>query len=216
MIARLAWLEQNEIAAALVHAAHHPPQPDDMLGVLSDLMDMTRLTPAAVLIPLVQREDGWQVLFTERSAGLTHHGGEISFPGGRLDPEDADPIACALRETEEEVGIPRQRVEVLGGLTPYIVRSGYHVTPIVGIVPPRQSLVLEVGEVASAFEIPLTRLADPDLPQFRKRDLGDGRRVAIPHLPVEEGMIWGATAGMMLNLLTILTATSGTDRAAAE
>lgn len=195
----------DNLRAALAHAHKTPPQSAEMLDALRSVLDFKTLRPAAVLIPLIAHPDGLHVLFTERSAGLASHGGEYSFPGGRLDPEDRNTIDCALRETEEEVGLPRASVEVLGELTPYIVRTGYHVTPIVGLIRPPFKLMLEVGEVAEAFEIPLADLANPDLPEYRPRRIGT-TRVPIPHLPLPDRLIWGATAGMMINFLAVTAA----------
>ena len=116
---------------------------------------------AAVLVPIVNRPDGLAVLFTERSVDLPDHPGQISFPGGRIEPGDADAVAAALREAEEEIGLPRDRVTLLGRLADYETVTGYRVTPIVGWVEPPFPLKPDPVEVADVFEVPLSFLLDP-------------------------------------------------------
>lgn len=119
------------------------------------------LTPAAVLFPIVQRDDGQTVLLTQRTAHLKDHGGQISFPGGRVETEDRTPVHTALRETEEEIGLAREHVEVLGFLPEYRTGTGFRVTPVVALVTPPFDLALDPFEVAEAFEVPLAFLLDP-------------------------------------------------------
>ncbi len=140
-------------------------------------------TPAAVLVPLVNRPDGLTVLFTERSADLPDHPGQISFPGGRVEPEDIDVEAAALREAEEEIGLPRDRVSVLGRLADYETVTGYRVTPVVGWVEPPFVVKPDPVEVADVFEVPLAFLLDPANQQRHFRMLGEIRRdyFAIPY-----------------------------------
>jgi 8-oxo-dGTP pyrophosphatase MutT (NUDIX family) len=139
-------------------------------------------TPAAVLVPLVNRGEGLTVLFTERSAGLPDHPGQISFPGGRIEPDDPGPQLAALREAEEEVGLPRDRVTLLGRLSEYDTVTGYRVTPVVGWVEPPFPLRPDPVEVADVFEVPLAFLLDPANQQRHFRMLGTMRRdyFAIP------------------------------------
>jgi len=156
------------------------------------------LVPASVLIPIVMGAQP-QVLFTRRAAGLHDHAGEISFPGGRIEPSDADPIAAALRETEEELGLPRANIEVWGSLDAYETRTGFRVAPIVGIVSPPLVLRPDPREVAEIFEVPLAFLLDRANHRREEREAGGVMRRfhAIrfgPHL------IWGATAGIVMNL----------------
>jgi len=160
-------------------------------------------TPAAVLVPLVERHDGFHVLLTQRTSDLKRHAGQISFPGGRLEPDDADMIACALRETEEEVGVPRTDIEVLGALDPYLTITGYEVTPVVGALSPPLSLMPDPVEVADVFEVPLAFLMDPANHRREQREF-KGLTRAYYAMPYNDRYIWGATAAMILNLHEIL------------
>jgi 8-oxo-dGTP pyrophosphatase MutT (NUDIX family) len=154
---------------------------------------------AAVLVPIVNRPGGLQVLLTQRSADLPDHPGQISFPGGRVEPGDASPAAAALREATEEVGLPATQVSVLGRLAEYETVTGYRVTPIVGWVEPPFSLTLDPVEVAAAFEVPLAFLLDPANQQRHFRMQGTMRR-DFWAIPFGERYIWGATAAMLLIL----------------
>jgi len=164
-----------------------------------------RTIPAAVLVPIVNRPAGLQLLLTQRSADLADHPGQISFPGGRLDPGDADHASAALRETTEEIGLPPSRVDVLGQLSPYETVTGYRVLPIVGWIEPPFELVPDPLEVADVFEVPLDFLLDKANHQRHHRMLGEIRRDywAIPWL---HRYIWGATAAMLLILERTLSA----------
>src|SRR5690242_18924635 len=121
----------------------------------------TALRPAAVLVPLINRPEGMSVLLTQRTPHLTAHAGQISFPGGRIEESDADPTEAALRETEEEVGLPRDHVRVIGRLDTYVTGTGFEITPVVGIVKVPFSLAIDPFEVAEAFEVPLSFVLDP-------------------------------------------------------
>jgi len=156
-------------------------------------------TLAAVLVPLVNRVDGLTVLLTQRSADLPDHAGQISFPGGRVEPTDADIGFAALRETEEEVGLPRERVTLLGTLATYETVTGFRVTPVVGWVEPPFAVRPDPVEVADVFEVPLAFLLEPSNQQRHFRIVGDRRRdfYAIPY---GDRYIWGATAAMLLIL----------------
>lgn len=156
-------------------------------------------TPAAVLVPLVNRAQGLTLLLTQRSADLPDHPGQISFPGGRVEPDDASLAAAAMREATEEVGLPATCVEVLGHMATYITVTGFEVTPVVAWVEPPFDLHLDASEVADAFEVPLAFLLDPVNQQRHFRMLGDVRR-DFWAIPYGERYIWGATAAMLVML----------------
>ena len=184
------------------------PAPESALG----LSDGFRLPgregapiPAAVLVPLVNRAEGLQVLLTERAAHLPDHPGQISFPGGRREPADPDDAAAALREAQEEIGLPPRQVEVLGELAAYETVTGYRVKPVVGWVEPPLTLAPDPLEVASVFEVPLDFLLDPANHLRHFRMLGELRRDYWA-MPYKERYIWGATAAMLLILERTLKA----------
>jgi len=162
------------------------------------------LTPAAVLVPLLDHGDRITVLLTQRAADLRAHAGQISFPGGRIDPEDTSPEAAALREADEEIGLPPASVEVIGRLDTYEVRTGFEIIPVVGFVEPGFDMVYEPAEVADAFEVPLSFILDPANHERQSR-VFQGKRRFFYVLPFEDRYIWGATAGMLVNLFEVLT-----------
>jgi 8-oxo-dGTP pyrophosphatase MutT (NUDIX family) len=155
--------------------------------------------PAAVLIPIVLRPTGLTVLLTQRTAHLRDHAGQVSFPGGRCEPDDASPQATALRESREEVGIESGQVEVLATLPDYFTSTGFRVTPVVGLVTPPLNLRLDDFEVAEVFEPPLDFLLDPASYQ-RHQVERDGVLHNYWAVPWQGYFIWGATAGMLVGL----------------
>jgi 8-oxo-dGTP pyrophosphatase MutT (NUDIX family) len=166
---------------------------------------------AAVLVPLVDRPGGVTVLLTHRAAHLSDHAGQISFPGGRCDPEDRDAEDTALREAWEEIGLARHHVEPLGALPDYLTGTGYSVTPVVALVHPPFDVQLSDDEVAEVFEVPLAFLMDPAHHEMRRFDAGpESRRFFAMPYPRQDGsgthFIWGATAGMLRNLYRFLIA----------
>jgi len=161
------------------------------------------LRPAAVLVPLIDRAEGMTVLLTQRTPHLSAHAGQISFPGGRIEEDDADAVAAALRETEEEIGLPRERVRIAGRLDTYITGTGFEITPIVGLVTPEFSLAIDPYEVTEAFEVPLSYILDTANHRRVERESA-GRTRIFYVLPYEGRNIWGATAGMLVNLAEVL------------
>ena len=155
--------------------------------------------PAAVLVPIVERPEGPTVLLTRRADHLHDHPGQVSFPGGRLDDTDRGPIDAALRETAEEIGLGREFVELAGLLDGYETVTGYGVTPVVGFIRPGFALTLDTFEVAEAFEVPLTFFLDETSRQVHSR-VRDGRRRYYYAFEYENRYVWGATAGMLVNL----------------
>ena len=171
-----------------------------------------RLQPASVLVPLVQRPEGLKVLLTRRTEHLRDHAGQISFPGGRVEEGDADAVATALREAEEEVGLPPEVVDVIGSLPHYTTVTNYVVTPVVALVRPPFVLRIDSFEVAEAFEVPLAFLMTPAHHQRHEFEL-QGQRRQFLSMPWdgagEDGaprryFIWGATAAMLRNLYGFL------------
>jgi len=163
---------------------------------------------AAVLVPLVQREAGLNLLLTRRTDHLRDHAGQISFPGGRVEPEDDGPIATALRETEEEIGLSRQHIEIIGQLPVYSTVTAFQVTPVVGLVEPGFTLQLDDFEVAEAFEVPLAFLMNPAHHRHHRFEFGGSERrfLSMPWQAEErEYFIWGATAAMLRNLYRLLS-----------
>jgi 8-oxo-dGTP pyrophosphatase MutT (NUDIX family) len=172
-------------------------------NIISKRQAAGKVTRAAVLIPLLLKSDGLSVLLTQRTDHLHDHAGQISFPGGRMDPGDSDPNDTALRESEEEIGLGRQGVEIIGHLPQYLTVSGYSVTPVVGLVKPQAEYVLDAFEVADIFEVPLHFLMDPANHQVRVWESDQGSR-RFYSMPYENRFIWGATAGMLRNLYHLL------------
>lgn len=187
-----------------------PEQTDE-----SRLIDASlKLREAAVLVPLVQREAGLTVLLTQRNASLSQHAGQVSFPGGGREEFDRDMVDTALRETMEEVGISADHIEVIGRLPDYITGTGFHVSPIVGLLKPDFTLQADPSEVAEVFEVPLAFLMNPTNHQVRELRWEDRVRrfYAMPYRRSDQApdaghhFIWGATAGMLRNLYHLLAA----------
>jgi 8-oxo-dGTP pyrophosphatase MutT (NUDIX family) len=171
------------------------------------------LSHASVLVPLVQRADGLHVLLTQRTDHLHDHAGQISFPGGRMDPGDVDAVGTALRETEEEIGLAPRHIEIIGSLPTYTTITCYIVTPVVALVHPPFELKLDNFEVAEAFEVPLAFLMSPAHHQRHLFEVdGDARQfLSMPWRghgsdgAEREYFIWGATAAMLRNLYGFLS-----------
>ncbi|WP_425406728.1 CoA pyrophosphatase [Hwanghaeella sp.] len=162
-----------------------------------------RLTPAAVLVALVERPAGFTVMLTQRTDHLRDHAGQISFPGGKIEEHDEDPVATALREAEEEVGLAPTQVEVVGSLDRYVTRTGFAVTPVVGFVNPPFTINPDPFEVAEVFEVPLRHFLMPGNRQQHSYEL-EGVTRRFYAMPYNDYYIWGATAGMLVNLADVL------------
>ena len=184
-------LRLAEIAAA-------PRGADPIFGeeIIADLGRVP--VPAAVLVPVVMG-DFPSILLTKRTSHLTKHAGQISFPGGRIDPEDAGPEAAALREAHEEIGLDTNAVEVLGRLTDHVTGTGYRITPVLALVPPALTYQLSAHEVESIFELPMHVVLDPDAPRRQRQHVGGVWREywVWPH---PDHFIWGATAAILVQL----------------
>ena len=177
----------------------HNLNPDMLASTSPD----EKLVSAAVLVPMVERKDGITVLLTQRTNHLAHHAGQVSFPGGHVEDSDSSPEETALRETEEEVGLHRRHVEVIGRLDQYRVRTGFSVTPVVALVTPPFDVKPDPFEVAEIFEVPLDFLMDPANHERHSR-IYKGSRREFYAMPYNGFYIWGATAGMLVNLSKVL------------
>ena len=180
---------------------HAPPNALERLRASLPAMRV----PAAVLVPLVEREAGLTVLLTQRAETLKDHAGQISFPGGRMEPEDADAWRGALREAHEEIGLAESFVEFAGYLPDHWVGTGFRVTPVVGFVNPGYELRIATAEVHDVFEVPLEYILDAANHVARTRELG-GVIFEVYDIPYGDRNIWGATAGMLLTLRRLLRA----------
>ena len=177
--------------------------PGDVLDEGEATRAESSLVEAAVLVPIVMHPRP-TVLLTQRSMHMSHHAGQVAFPGGRIDPEDEDAIAAALREAREEVGLDSAKVEIIGIADRYQTTSGYHITPVVGLVPPHPELALNPGEVDVAFEAPLDFLMEP-VNHIEQSLEWQGRVRHYFEIMWEGHRIWGATAGMIVNLAHLLS-----------
>lgn len=211
------WKPADERLGAV---AAHALNTDFVRGVLSRSIDEplhlpdafaaryaevnTQAIEAAVLVPLVMREAGLTVLLTKRTDHLHDHAGQISFPGGRVEQTDADPVATALRETHEETGLAPQHVNVLGCLPRYYTGTGFAVTPVTGLVMPTFTLAPDEFEVAEVFEVPLSFLTQPANYRLHQAQFPDGSVRQYYSVPWQGYFIWGATAAMLHGLYQVL------------
>ena len=185
----------------------HRHQPELIAGDVLEEEEGAGATPAAVLVAVVERPAPG-VILTLRPETMRKHPGQISFPGGRIDPDDDGPVAAALREAEEEIGLPPSQVEVIGLADRYRTVTGFEVTPVVGIVPPGLHLTPHPGEVAAVFEAPLDYLLNP-AHQRERTAMWQGRERHYYEIEWEGRRIWGATAAMIVNLSRRLTIGAG-------
>lgn len=163
--------------------------------------------PAAVLVPLVQRDEGLHVILTRRTDHLSDHAGQISFPGGRQEDHDNTLEETALRETEEEIGLARVHIELVGRLDDYYTVTGYQVTPVVGLITPPFDLAPDAHEVAEVFEVPLEFILEPRNQKLQTVTFEGAKRRYFA-IPYREYYIWGATAGMLVNFSEVLKASA--------
>jgi 8-oxo-dGTP pyrophosphatase MutT (NUDIX family) len=189
-------LDLDEIRRRLAAAA---PAAEALAGDLGASAERGALTPASVLVPIIAHREWLTVLFTRRTAHLRAHSGQVSFPGGRVEPQDASPAQTALRETREEIGIAADQIELIGTLREYHTRTGYRITPVVGVIAPPFTLRADTQEVDTVFEVPLSFLLDPRNHQRHTRAF-QGRMISYYAMPYREHYIWGATAAMLVNL----------------
>lgn len=219
-------IDRLDLKTIAQHLQHYAPLRDDMAGGTNgnarapessrtwrgdyelnpelDFYDPAlELRSASVLVPLVERPKGLTVLLTQRADHLSNHAGQISFPGGRLEMRDNGPLACALRETEEEIGLPRSQMRPLGQLETYITRTGFEITPFIGALEPPLELQPDPAEVVEIFEVPLSFVLDERNCRMECREL-QGRNQYFYVYPYGERHIWGATAGMLRNFCELL------------
>ena len=194
--------------AAWIRARLSGPDPDDQdvgnrtasAAAWADDVALApaHLTPAAVLVPIITGSSP-AILLTKRTEALRRHSGQVSFPGGRIDPTDASPEEAALRETQEEIGLNPASIELIGRLRDYTTGTGFRVTPVLGLLAPGYRTILSPAEVADAFELPFATLLDPAAPERRSAELqGQTRHYWVwPH---EKHHIWGATAAILVHL----------------
>jgi len=210
-------MTRDRVTARLAGSLERLHAPIDMAGVVERKLERFRgdfqtepslpvrddLRAAAVLVPLVDRPEGMSVLLTLRNASLPHHAGQISFPGGRIEDGDATAAETALRETEEEIGLPRDSIEIVGRLDDYITGTGFLVAPIVGLIRPPYALRPDPSEVDAVFEVPLAFFLDP-ANHRRESRVFDGVERRFYAMPYGDKYIWGATAAMLMNLYDLL------------
>jgi len=195
----LANVDVERLALALHPLAQAPTGDGWNRSELDDLLPDAPLVEAAVLAGIIPRDDGPQVLLTRRTDSLRHHGGQVGFPGGRMEPDDRDAAAAALRESNEEVALQPAQVQALGYLDPFVTITGYRVTPVVAVIDPTFVPRPQPDEVAEVFEVPLQYLLEPsNLRQVEITHRGRVRHVLEYGWPGQR--IWGATAAILYNL----------------
>jgi 8-oxo-dGTP pyrophosphatase MutT (NUDIX family) len=201
-------------AEALRRRFGQPPVWSPEIAVERQFTTSRTPTHATVLVPLVQRDEGLAVLLTQRTDHLTDHPGQVSFPGGRAEPEDADAVATALREAHEEIGLKPGQIDVIGQLPTYTTGTGFIVTPVIGLVQPDFSIQIDPFEVADVFEVPLSFLMNPTNHRWHAVEVNGSKRefLSMPWVGVDAAgqprryFVWGATAAMLRNLYRFLVA----------
>jgi 8-oxo-dGTP pyrophosphatase MutT (NUDIX family) len=193
-------LPERQVLRQVLHPlANLPMQTGWNHEELADLLPPGPPVESAVLAGLVPRKQGTQVLLTRRTDGLRHHGGQVSFPGGRIEPSDISPVAAAIRESNEEIALAASQISPLGFLDPFTTISGFRVVPVVAVIDPEYVAVANPDEVADVFEVPLDFLMAPE--NLRRVEVDyRGRRRAVLEYDWPGQRIWGATAAMLFNL----------------
>ncbi len=184
--------------ARILEEGHRRAHPDIILGSSFDETPDGNHLPSAVLIAITDRPEPGLIL-TQRSENLRKHPGQVAFPGGRVDPEDADVVAAALREAEEEIGLPRALVDVIGVTDPFHTHTGYSIIPVVAIIPPDVDFVAAPDEVAAIFEVPLAYALDPTRRNVVITEF-EGHQRDYHEIVWKDRRIWGVTAAMLVNL----------------
>ncbi|TCT07123.1 8-oxo-dGTP pyrophosphatase MutT (NUDIX family) [Paralcaligenes ureilyticus] len=203
-------LQLDFICSAFGRAVDWQVEPIFADSFRSDFSDCKDIIRAAVLIPLVQRPDGLHVIFTRRSSHLHDHAGQISFPGGRIEPFDRDAVAAAVRETQEEIGVEPQYLKVIGTQPGYLTSTRFTMLPVIGQVLPGFSIHPDSTEVAEVFEVPLPALMDPAGHVMHRAQLPGGGHRLYFSIPWGPYFIWGATAALIRNLYHFLAAAQNT------
>ena len=185
-------------------AAYFPQRVRGDHELNKESLNVAKTHPAAVLVPLFEKSDhSMNVVFIRRSANLRTHAGQVSFPGGQIEKSDINPMEAALRETREEIGLHANNVEIIGQLDPYVTRTRFYVTPVVGLIHNQPHLKRHPEEVEEIFEMPLSYLFFPDTIEYTSRQIDNTLRRYYA-LFYNQWYIWGATAGMLVNLKEIL------------
>ncbi len=187
--------------SGVLHCAATPPAETpwnyyELIDLISE--NATEVRPAAVLIGLIEREAGLHVILTRRTEALRHHAGQISFPGGRIEASDSDPVAAAIREAYEEIGLVPAHVEALGYLDSFLTITGFHVYPVVAKVSAEYIAKADPNEVDEIFEIPLEFVLNPDNAKLIEIEYR-GKHRTIIEFQYQQYRIWGATASMLVN-----------------
>lgn len=182
-------------------------QADPYISPFRESLRPGEVRPAAVLIPLLRQDDTWQVLLIRRThVDGDHHSGQVAFPGGRVDAQDASPQQAALREAHEEIGVDPDSVRILGQLGEMVTISNYQVTPVVGVIPWPFAIDPQESEVARVFTVPLAWLSDPTHHEERQREIpGQQRSIGVHYFETYDGeLLWGVSARLMVNFLQAL------------
>lgn len=208
LYARLRARDRLDLPPGLAQTLHSDLDLNPGFGRAFGGRNRPEARPASVLMPLVDRAAGISVLLTQRTDHLPDHAGQVSFPGGSREAGDSDAIETALRETEEEVGIARAFIDVIGTLDLYRTGTGFDITPVVAVVGDGFSLAIDATEVAQVFEVPLSFILDPGNRQIQTRAF-DGVDFTYYAYPYKDFYIWGATAGMLVNLAAVLAVHAG-------